>query len=119
MTAKTEIVRFTRTFQIWTYTVSHAQLLLRSPKEAGQSTRVDLLFKNVAWINLPATIEGLVVSEITPGETESLGIIPVEMGSRKIFAIETSNLKGFVVAGAFAWQEDDGDYFEPSRLLPV
>jgi hypothetical protein len=120
MTAKTEIVRFTRTFQIWTYTVSHAHLLLRSPKEPGQSTRIDVLFKNVAWINLPATIEGLVVTEMAPEETEPLVIVPAEMlRSRKIFAVETSRSEGFVVAGAFAWQEDDGDYSEPSPLLPV
>ena len=45
-----------RQFQIWSYKVSHAQLLLRSTKSENNPTRIDLLFKNVAIINIPTLL---------------------------------------------------------------
>ena len=48
-----------RQFQIWSYKVSHAQLLLRSTKSKNDPTRIDLLFKNVAIINMPTLLNGV------------------------------------------------------------
>ena len=53
------IVSFPRRFQIWLYSVSHGQLLLRSNRSGEFSTRIDVLFKNVAAIELPTAFDGL------------------------------------------------------------
>ena len=50
-----------RRFQVWLYTVSHAQPLMRSVKAGGQSTRIDLLVNNVRALDLPTSTEGLAV----------------------------------------------------------
>jgi hypothetical protein len=39
-----------RRFQMWAYSVSHSLLLLRSVKTAVHSSRIDLLFTGVSFI---------------------------------------------------------------------
>ena len=48
-----------RTFQVWDYTVSHAQLLLRSVKDSDHESRIDVLFVGTRHVNVPTTMEGL------------------------------------------------------------
>ena len=36
-----------RRFQLWSYRVSHSQLLLRSVRDAEHTSRIDVLFKGV------------------------------------------------------------------------
>jgi len=109
---------FDRDFQIWEYLVSHGQLLLRSTKNNEQSTQVDVLFKDIAFIQMPTTFSGLRIlrsewSQVSP--SDSLG----KLGSvgRYPYLVSGSNWTGLVVAGAVAWIEDDLDYFAESKLL--
>ena len=120
MATSVNTVRFSRKFQIWSYSVSHSQLLLRSPKEdSAENTRVDLLFKNVGWINLPSILDDVIVSEISISEAGSViaGIDSHLLRTRKLISLKSSTSVGFVIAGAFVWREDTGEYFEPSPLL--
>jgi hypothetical protein len=48
-----------RHFQIWKYTVSQAQLLLRSVKDDDHPTRLDVLFVGVTHLELPTSFDGL------------------------------------------------------------
>jgi hypothetical protein len=41
-----QVADFQRKFQIWLYSVSHGQLLLRSNRSDEFRTRVDVLFKD-------------------------------------------------------------------------
>jgi hypothetical protein len=86
-----------RRFQVWLYTVSHAQLLLRSVKASGQPTRIDLLFKNVHALDLPTTTEGLAVRRDGAG-----------------FALTGQGWSGSITADAFFNAEDDLEYHDPS-----
>jgi hypothetical protein len=117
---KTEsIVKFDRKFQIWLYSVSHGQLLLRSPKGQNYQSQVDVLFKNVAFIQLPALFNGLAISELSLTEFEALnlssGLLPV--GDRKCFKLEGDGWRGVVVAGHIAWTEDNAEHSTENKLI--
>ena len=111
-----ELLNCSRPFQIWEYTVGHAQLLLRSPKAVDLPTRVDVLFKNVAAIHLQTNLDSLRVSEAIEGEEIGLhsGLGATISKNRKIFVVRGSDFVGYVIAGAIAWHEDDGEYHDPS-----
>jgi len=105
-----------RHFQVWSFTVSHGQLLLRSTKAADQSTRIDVLFKNVLTIHLPTSFDGLSIFEASESEKTE---IKFQIGAkgitdRKIFIVRGSNFQGYVIAGAVASHEDEGEYNDPS-----
>ena len=53
-----------RKFQLWTYAVSHAQMLLRSNQSESSRTRIDLLFKNVHAVNLATVLDGVCMTEM-------------------------------------------------------
>ncbi len=109
-----------RVFQVWAFTVGMNRLLLRSTKSESDVTRIDVLFQNVKWIELPTRLDGLVVTKA--GHRREVEIIektdlrPVE--GTVFFDIASSGRTGFVVAGVVVEDEDEGEYFEPSRYWP-
>lgn len=93
-----------RTFQIWRYTVGHGQLLLRSTKEeGGPTTRVDILFKGVDWIDMPTRTNGL----------------RIEPNGEHSFSVSGEGWTGRVAAGGGWAREDDGSYADPSPFEGV
>src|SRR5215471_6097496 len=48
------IYRSSREFQVWEYFVSHSQLLIRSPKGVDYTKNIDLMFRAVGYMSLPA-----------------------------------------------------------------
>lgn len=116
MNAKTQL-DFERPFRIWSYIVSHNQLLLRSTKGTDAKTRIDVLFKNVSLINIASNLDGLVIEEAGPDEIR-LDCTDVHLKGRKVFRVTSRNCQGYVVAGAVVVHEDEGDYLDPSVLLP-
>ena len=111
-------VNSTRRFQIWAYTVGHGQLLLRSVKGETFSTRIDVLFKNVAAIHLPTLFDGLAVAEATEMEKRELlvQVDSLRLEGRKVFVVRGSSFTGYVVAGVVAWHEDELEYYDPSHF---
>jgi len=112
-------LRSARTFQVWAYTVSHSQLLLRSNRTAEFDTRVEVLFKGVGAVQLPTVLSGLEVSEIpmehAPGELRTL-LTDEDWIGRKLYMIRSGGSTGYVVAIAAFFAEDHGEYYAPSSL---
>ena len=50
-----------RQFQVWSYAVSHSWLLLRSNKTDVISARIEILFHDVAAMQLPTVIDDLTI----------------------------------------------------------
>ena len=96
----------TRTFQMWRYNVSHAQLLLRSTKDDRVATRIDVLFKGVRMVKLPTTMTAL----------EVMGSHPAG-GEDRRYTVRFAGGEGYVVAAVAAVVEDDGEYHEPSAFV--
>lgn len=106
-----------RRFQVWGYTVSHGQLLLRSNKDRHEATRVDLLFKNVTIMKLPSYFKGLTVSESTV-EAIGLGDHQAEWTlNQKVYRLRAQGFEGYVVAGFMDVHEDDKEYYEPGAFF--
>jgi hypothetical protein len=101
---------------MWLYAVGHGQLLLRSNKSSELPTRIDVLFKDVAALELPTLFDGLSITETTAEEAQSLN---VQLGSwsdhgRKVFLLSGTNFVGYVIAGAVFWHEDEGSHYDES-----
>ena len=109
-----------RVFQLWGYTVSMGRLLLRSTKSEEFETRIDVLFQNVVAIQLPTVMHGLVVAQAGDEEVRSVvtatAILPDD--DHHFYSLISSSLAGYVVAGVVVSDEDQGEYFEPSKLWP-
>ena len=106
-----------RHFQLWSYIVSHRQVLLRSPKSQNWPKRVDVLFKDVSHICLGTRFEGLLIHEMTAGS----GDLPFD-GSRiptghRLFRLQTNTSLGYIVAATFHMFEDEKEYYDDSALI--
>ena len=111
------LITFERDFQIWKYTVGHAQLLLRSTKPPKCPTRIDVFFKNVGAIHVPTSFKQLSIIGASAHEAVKMKVLDcssVVGGHRKLFLIRGSDFEGYVVAGIVVWHEDQGEYHEPS-----
>ena len=115
-------INLRRRFQLWSYSVSHRQLLLRSVKTNSIATRVDVLFKNVFSINLPTVIEELRVAEADPHSARAIlqsssheEDLPVR--DTRVFLLTGNGWNGVIVAGYVGVAEDTGDYDDPSSLV--
>ncbi|HEU5378087.1 MAG TPA: hypothetical protein VFV38_21910 [Ktedonobacteraceae bacterium] len=106
-----------RVFAVWKYTISHRQLILRSVKdqERGISTRIDLLFKPVAWMSLPTSLSDVRVEEASPEHvqfmTTTSGV--TLQGSEKLFVLQGNQTQGYVAASLYALDESTREFDEP------
>jgi hypothetical protein len=82
-------ITFQRRFQIWIYSVSHGQMLLRSTRSDGLDTSVDVLFKDIAALQLPTAFDGLLITEASNDELLKLGpqLGSNSMVNKKVFLI--------------------------------
>lgn len=103
----------TRVFRVWAYSVSHRQLLLRSPSEDGHRTRIDVLFKDVGEMHIQTVASSLSIQEATVDSQpkDSSQHLP------KKFVLKADQWSGFIIAGSMAVHEDNGSYDEPSALM--
>jgi hypothetical protein len=90
-----------RRFQVWRYTVSMRQLLLRSTKTADVPTRVDVFFQDVQSIDLPTAMDEL----------------RVEMTAPREYRLTGKGWSGRVNAALVRVAEDGGEYNDPSSLF--
>ena len=106
-----------RSFEMWYYSVSRKQLLLRSNKsvDEGIESRLEVLFTGVISINMPTIVllDCIYASEakdaVIKGDLEfskdlqiyQLGKVPVGYIASIYFQIDESNL----------------EFYEPSRIL--
>jgi hypothetical protein len=108
-----------RQFQLWTYTVSHGQLLLRSTRSEAHPTRCEILFKGVVRMDLPALMDDVEVEVAAEGDVPSFAL---ELGAYErwghlVYRVRGRGFVGYVVALGVWCAEDDGEYYTPSRLL--
>ena len=112
---------FSGEFGIVLFHQHHGVLLLRSgDRDDGGPRRIDLLFRGVVWMSLPAwfgdfTVEQCLIDEVIAA------IPPTHRGkvsSRRVYRIDIDRTAHYVVAGNVFGSRDDGHYFDPSPLLP-
>ena len=88
-------------------------------KSEEHMTRVDVLFKNVAYVKLATIFDNLEINEVEVDAIsnikEQLGVL--DISDRYIYMLKGINCNGYVVAGSVITHEDTGEYFEPSELI--
>lgn len=102
-----------RAFQLWSYTVGHRELLLRSTKDAGLATRVDVLFVNVEAINIPTTMPRIDIVEADERERVARSIVLKK--DQKLWLVRGRGYEGHVIGGGMASYEDEKEYNDPSH----
>lgn len=106
-----------RLFEVWRYTVSHRQLLVRSNRGSLLETRLEVLFKDVAFMAILPVMKGMTITELDPAIDE-LPLSVMSIGIRRPwYRIESEGVVGYVAAGAILTNEDGLGYDGPSGLL--
>ncbi len=107
-----------RRFQVWLYTVSHGQLLLRANPDASSGERIEVLFKGVEWFQIPTMLDGLTVIEDTTNAAIASvsSLTPANLSSNTAFRLEGLNYRGVVVCAAAFVNIDSRSYSEPSAF---
>ena len=117
----TEIINSGRFFQLWSYTVSHSELLFRSTKSPEFRTRIDVLFKGVREFHLPTTLHGLSITEASDSDIQKICSLRNSLsldGGEKLFTVQGSDFAGHITALRVACHEDEGEYDDPSFFTP-
>ncbi|WP_410877243.1 hypothetical protein [Nocardia sp. A7] len=107
------LCRSERGFSLWAYTVSHGQLLLRSPSGASwlgdrYDTTIDVLFKPVKAMRLQDRYDGLVIRCATEEEAATAKAdIPERwlFSDDRVVVLEGDGAAGHVVCKAVGWCE--------------
>jgi hypothetical protein len=117
----TEIINSRRLFQLWSYTVSHSELLFRSTKSPEFGTRIDVFFKGVSEFHLPTTLHGLSITEGSDSDIQKIcGVrrsLSLDRGE-KLFMVQGADFTGHITALRVACHEDEGEYDDPSFFAP-
>lgn len=113
--------RFNGLFGISLFHQHHGVLLLRSAdRDDGGPKRIELVFRGVVWLSLPAWFSDFTVEQALTDEV--IVHLPRELRgkaeSRKVFRLDIDRTPHYVIAGSVACSHDDGSYFDPSPLLP-
>ena len=114
-------LEYERNFSLHLYFVSHGLLLLRSGKDEGNPTRIDILFQDVRWMALPVWFDGLRI------EHGNLADLPLPLTAKireeahfmSVFKVVSQGVTHYVLASdCISVAEDRGNYAENSSLLP-
>ena len=113
--------RFNGEFGLVLYHQHHGVLLLRSgDRDDGGPRRIDLLFRGVVWMSLPARFSDFTIEQCLIDEV--LDCIPPghrgKAQSRKVYRIDIDRTPHYVIAGGLFAARDEQSYFDPSPLLP-
>ena len=113
--------RFSGHFGLVIYHQHHGVLLLRShDRDDGGPKRVDILFKGVVWMSLPAWFESFAIEQCLIDEV--IDRIPRSLRgkveSRKVYRLDIEARPQYGIAGSVLAASDDGSYFDSSPLLP-
>jgi len=112
-----ELFSSERRFQLWSYVVSHRQLLLRSTKSADFPTRIEILFTDTSLMLIETRFEGLSIQELgfdTPDLPIDVSQIPP---GHKLFRLRTSGGFGYIAATGCTATEDEREYYDGSALI--
>jgi hypothetical protein len=105
-----------RKFEVWSFSASHRQLILRSNPDriARTVTRVEIYFGHVEFMSTRSVYRGLEIAETGPEETSKIAErIPAGLRSGGIYLLE-GDLLSFVISAKPTWRESECDFDAPS-----
>lgn len=99
-----------RVFKIWSYTVSHNSLILRSPQKftdmedysVSMSYNIDIEFSDVNYINIPTDLYDLTIEEIKKNSDVPTNLLHFKTELKlKIFKILSLGEEYYIVAQSY------------------
>ena len=108
------IARWDRDFQVWAYSVSYSQLLLRSLGDESPA-RVDVLFSNVRLMHLVPEMSTLSI-DMADGRSFR-GFEMPQLAKGNWYVINDG--ESYVFATHCQWHEDEGSHGSPSHFGPL
>lgn len=109
-----------REFQLWSFSASHRQLILRSNPEriARTSTRVEIYFGHVEFMSIRSTYHSILIRESGPEDAAHIANrIPTDLRPGSTYFLEVGT-QSFVVSARPAWREAECDFDDPSLFEP-
>jgi hypothetical protein len=109
-----------RSFVVFSYAMSHGLLLLRGRKQPPSTpTRLDILFQDVRALEIRCWFDGLTIEETDASFLQDAPSNPAQMiePGNKVYALKSRDWTGFIVGGIMRTHEDQGEPFEPSKLI--
>jgi hypothetical protein len=106
-----------RRFRIWDYTVSHKQMLVRSPMSPSpeeSSENIDIVFWGVEYIGIPSMMSGVEVRQASDEEAASEALLGMKCDSRSLFVLSSGGGRFTVVAAGYKVLRNKLDIFESS-----
>lgn len=104
-----------RHFRLWDYTVSHDQLLLRSPGTPESPKNLDVIFLGVDYLSIPTMLTGLKLGRASVKDSAKvIGRLKEAPDCCEVYAVVTGGHRYYIVAVAFRVYENDLDLFESS-----
>lgn len=106
----------TRIYQIWEYQVSHASLLIRSPRSPrsgdldAQVENCDLHFSGVTYMHIANLMRGLEV--VTPTHDEVQEHEAFLYDDRQLFVLKSEERRYLICARSMTYSENNWDLFE-------
>src|SRR4051794_3493174 len=110
----TVIFQSDRRFQLWAYTISHGQLLLRSQARQDAHSRqhdttIEVMFNPITTVKIRGNYDGLVIRCADQEEAERVRASAPSITfhqSDRVFALETAGETDYIIATAVGWHED-------------
>jgi hypothetical protein len=90
-----------RRFQLWRYSVSMRQLLLRSNRDDEHATRVEVFYQNGRHLDIPTSMNGLAIQKDGEGR----------------YRLSGDGWTGSIDAALMKIAEDEGSFDDPSPLF--
>jgi hypothetical protein len=111
------LVEWDRAFELWSYAFSYSRLLLRSAPAFDKDLRVDVVFSNVEYLNIPARLTRLSIRQ-ADFETEGarLGVTGPSDPASTLFLLNGGPF--YVVATQCGWHEDHEWVGAPTHFAP-
>lgn len=107
--------RSDRYFQLWDYSVSHKQMLLRSPKSPDVAMNFDIVLWGVEYIDLATSLQGLSITSPTCEDVTRAGqAMGYTVDPSHVHCFASGDRRFVVVAHGYKVLRNDLDIFESS-----
>lgn len=102
-----------RKFQVWSYTVSHGFLLIRSPASGAEKENIDIIFAGVEYMALPRHLGHITIDEPSQEEVTKLEkVIGKYLLDRKIAVLVSGDNRHVVVFAQIKIETNSLEMFE-------
>ena len=110
-----------REFKIWDYLVSHRQMVIRSLGPEEDSPNLDLHFRGVEFVRVPAVFSGLSVVAPTDAEVADAEALVAPRGCNRamVWVLESGGHRHLVVAESLDVGETDFPMMSTALIHPA